>query len=55
MLKSWVKVAFAASLAVYMTGSASFGNVVNAGLVAVLPVIHSWLDSSDKRFGRGSK
>lgn len=55
MLKSWVKVALSASFAVYAAGSASFGNIVNAGLVAVLPVIYSYLDPSDKRFGRGSQ
>lgn len=52
MLKSWVKVFVAASFAVYASGSASFGSIFNAGLVAVIPVIVSWLDPKDARFGR---
>jgi hypothetical protein len=52
MIKSWVKVFVAASFAVYAAGSASIGNIVNAGLVAVVPVIISWLDPKDSRFGR---
>ena len=55
MLKSWVKVALSASFAVYAAGSASYSNVGKAVLVAILPVIFSWLDPSDKRFGRGSQ
>ena len=52
MIKSWVKVFVAASFAVYAAGSASIGNIINAGLVAVIPVIISWLDPKDTRFGR---
>jgi len=52
MIKSWVKVFVAASFAVYAAGSASIGNIINAGLVAVIPVIISWLDPKDTRYGR---
>lgn len=52
IIKSWVKVFVAASFAVYASGSATFWNIVNAGLVAVIPVIISWLDPKDSRFGR---
>ena len=51
MIKSWTKVFLASSFAVYAAGSVSVGNIINAGLVSVIPVIISWLDPSDKRFG----
>ncbi len=52
ILKSWAKVFMASSFAVYAAGSASFWKILNAGLVAVIPVIISWLDPKDARFGR---
>lgn len=52
LLKSWVKVAVAAGIASYMAGTRDWTLLVNSALVAVLPVIHSWFDKSDKRFGR---
>ena len=52
MIKSWAKVFVAASFAVYAAGSSSVESVVKAGFIAVLPVIFTWLDPSDSRFGR---
>lgn len=52
LLKSWAKVAVAAALASYMAGTRDWTLLANSALVAVLPVIHTWFDKSDKRFGR---
>ena len=54
MLKSWAKVFLAASFAVYVAGNATVANIVNSGLIAVIPVIISWLDPTDTRFGHYS-
>ena len=55
MLKSWVKVFLAASASVYLAGNLDVLDIVNAGLVAVLPLVYSWLDPKDHRFGRGAE
>jgi hypothetical protein len=52
LLKSWAKVAVAAGIASYMAGTRDWTLIADAALVAVLPVIHTWFDKSDKRFGR---
>lgn len=52
MLKSWVKTALAAGVAVYLAGGRDVQSIIQAAVVAVLPVIYAWLDPSDKRFGR---
>ncbi|NBR70481.1 MAG: hypothetical protein EBT75_00015 [Proteobacteria bacterium] len=52
LLKSWFKVAVAAAIASYMAGTRDWTLIADAALVAVLPVIHTWFDKSDKRFGR---
>ena len=53
MLKSWVKVFLAASASVYMAGNTDALDILNAGLIAVLPLVYTWLDPKDHRFGRG--
>ena len=39
-------------IASYMAGTRDWTLIADAALVAVLPVIHTWFDKSDKRFGR---
>jgi uncharacterized MAPEG superfamily protein len=53
MLKSWAKVFAAAVLALFMNGERDPRALLLAGLAAVAPVIYSWLDPSDNRWGRG--
>ena len=55
MVKSWVKVFLASAIALYMSGSRDLLDLVNAGLIAVLPLIYTWLDPNDHRFGRGAE
>lgn len=55
MVKSWVKVFLASVIALYMSGSRDALDLVNAGVIAVLPLIYTWLDPKDHRFGRGSE
>lgn len=50
--KSWAKVFVAAVIAVYMAGGRDWQDLLNAGLVSVLPLIYTWLDPHDARFGR---
>lgn len=64
MLKSWLNVFVAAAITALLTvlvdtGSLAFDwqsvqAVIIAGLVAVLPVMRNYFDSSDTRYGRGS-
>jgi len=52
ILKSWAKVFVAASIACYLAGSRDVNAIANAGLAALLPVIYTWFDPTDKRYGR---
>lgn len=52
ILKSWVKVFAAAVVALYLAGVRDPWLLLDAGVAAVLPVIYSWLDPSDTRFGK---
>ena len=52
ILKSWLKVFAAATIACYLAGNRDWQALLNAGAAAVLPVIYTWLDPNDKRFGR---
>lgn len=52
ILKSWLKVFAAAIIACYLAGNRDWEVLLNAGAAAVLPVIYTWLDPNDKRFGR---
>lgn len=64
MLKSWLNVFVAAAITALLTVLVDTGSlaldwqsvqaVIIAGLVAVLPVIKNYFDSSDTRYGRGS-
>ena len=52
ILKSWAKVFAAAVIAAYTAGSRDWTVVLNAGVAALLPVIYTWLDPKDSRYGR---
>ena len=52
IVKSWLKVFAAAAIAGYMAGGRDWQDLLNAGLVAVLPLIYTWLDPNDDRWGR---
>lgn len=52
MLKSWAKVFAAAAIAAYTAGNHDWKIVLNAGVAALLPVIYTWLDPKDSRYGR---
>jgi hypothetical protein len=53
LIKSWVKVFVAGSVACYLAGVRDPMMLVDAGLAAFLPVLYTWLDPADSRFGRG--
>ena len=55
MLKSWAKVFGAGVVALAISGERDPKALVAAGLAALLPVIYTWLDPSDKRFCRVRK
>jgi len=50
--KSWAKVFAAAVIAAYSAGSREWSVLVNAGVAALIPVVYSWLDPKDSRYGR---
>jgi len=60
MLKSWVKVFAATVLSLFMADGGDVFTVnwadlrtwLAAGVASVLPLIITWLDPSDTRFGR---
>ena len=52
MLASWGRSFLAASLACYLAGVTDPAALLNAGVVAVLPVFLRWLNPNDKAFGR---
>jgi hypothetical protein len=51
LVKSWVKVFAAGTMACYMAGVRDQWMLLDAGVAALLPVVYTWLDPSDKRFG----
>jgi hypothetical protein len=53
LVKSWVKVFVAGSIACYLAGVRDPWMLLDAGVAALLPVVYSWIDPADKRFGRG--
>ena len=55
MALSWLRVFGAAVLAQLLAGVSDWRMLLNAGAVAVLPVIIRYLDPQDKMYGRGSK
>lgn len=64
MLKSWANIFIAAVIASFLTVIVDTGTlqldwkaaqaIIISGLVAVLPVIKNYFDTSDTRYGRGS-
>lgn len=52
LVKSWAKVFGAAAIACYLAGNRDWTMILDAGVAAVLPVIYTWFDPTDKRFGR---
>jgi hypothetical protein len=52
IVKSWAKVFAAAVIAAYTAGSREWTVILNAGVAALLPVVYSWLDPKDSRYGR---
>jgi hypothetical protein len=50
-MKSWVKVFAAGTIACYLAGVRDQWMLLDAGLAALLPVVYTWLDPSDHRFG----
>lgn len=55
MLKSWAKVFGAGVVALLMAGERDPKALLAAGVAAVLPVVYTWLDPKDKRFGKVAK
>lgn len=62
MLKSWIKVFAATVLSLFLADGGDvfgvdFGDLrtyLAAGIASVLPLVITWLDPSDTRFGRNS-
>ncbi len=60
MLKSWVKVFAATILSLFLADGGDLFSVdmgdlrvyLAAGVAAILPLVITWLDPSDTRFGR---
>jgi hypothetical protein len=55
LLASWSRSFLAAALAVYLAGVTDPLAILNAGLVAILPVAVRYLNPSDAAFGRVKK
>ena len=55
VVESWAKVFVAAVITAYMGGVADWLTLLNAGLVALLPVILNWVNPNYKGYGRGQK
>jgi len=52
MLKSWAKVFLAAVATLWLAGETDLGALWKAGLAAVIPLVITWLDPTDYRFGK---
>lgn len=52
MIKSWMKTFVAAAIAGYVAGIRDPFALLDAGVCAILPVIYSWFDTTDPRFGK---
>lgn len=52
MLKSWAKVFLAATTALWLSGETQVDAILKAGVAAVIPLVITWLDPSDYRFGK---
>lgn len=51
LIKSWVKVFAAGAMACYMAGVRDQWMLLDAGVAALIPVVYTWIDPSDHRFG----
>jgi hypothetical protein len=52
MLKSWVKVFLASIAALTAVGETNIPALLFAGVTSVIPLVITWLDPNDLRFGR---
>lgn len=52
MLKSWAKVFLASVAALIASGEKELTSLFFAGLASVIPLVITWLDPSDLRFGK---
>lgn len=52
MLKSWAKVFLAAVATLWLAGEGDLEALWQAGLAAVIPLVITWLDPTDYRFGK---
>ncbi len=55
MVKSWCKVFVAAALSLYAAGERDYVALLHAALISVLPLVYTWLDPTDLRFGKFKK
>jgi hypothetical protein len=52
MIKSWCKIFVAAVLSLYAAGERDVLDLLYAGAISILPLVYTWLDPNDLRFGR---
>lgn len=52
MLKSWAKVFLAAVATLIASGEKELTSLFLAGLASLIPLLITWLDPSDLRFGK---
>lgn len=52
MLKSWAKVFLATIAVLIASGEKELNSLIVAGLASVIPLVITWLDPSDSRFGK---
>lgn len=52
MLKSWSKVFLAAVATLWLAGETDLEALWKAGVAAVIPLVITWLDPTDYRFGK---
>lgn len=55
VVNSYLRAFLAAALAVVLTGSTSWQDMLKAGIVAILPPLIRWLNPNDPSFGRGAE
>lgn len=55
MVKSWCKVFVASALSLYAAGERDYVSLLHAALISVLPLVYTWLDPNDLRFGKFKK
>ena len=55
MLKSWCKVFVASALSLYAAGERDAVTLLYSAGISVLPLVYTWLDPNDLRFGKFKK